>query len=601
MRPPSETNAIVNASRELLKRGDAEGALKVLNPVFPRLKADAEVLHLMGSIKQAEGKLDEAERHYRSAIAFSLREGAYYHDLGVVLQARGAFDEAIRVFRAALVMLPQAASVRVNLVRCLLSSGDAFEAEKEALVFVGLEPGAEAWTLLHQVQRAQGRDEEALVSAANALKYDPTNRGVRLNYAGALDRVGRGGEALEYYERLVHQSLDSSELAVNFVRALYAAGRQSDADAIAQEALKSFPGAVSLHATLARIRALAGAGEVCVAHIEAAIAQRPRDLHLRLACADSLHRAGLLPKAARVLEEALALAPDAPALLTAYGIVLDELDRPGEGLKALRRVCQIAPDARAGRRNLLSTLLRAGFAEEALKETRALRVDEPEEQYLIACEATALRVLRDESYRHWYDYDRLVRCYEIPAPQGFFTLQNFNADFAEALRAQHRANAHPLDQYVTNGSQTGRNMLTHDERTVRAFLSAVDAAVRDYIGRLRVSPNDAVGQRKRDAYRYAKLWSLRLTDGGYQGNHVHDRGWISSAYYVNVAASEKGDARNGWLKLGEPNRAIQGCAPEKFIEPKPGLLVLFPSYMWHGTAPFSGSERLSAAFEIAPA
>ncbi|MEO8925573.1 MAG: putative 2OG-Fe(II) oxygenase [Caulobacteraceae bacterium] len=42
--------------------------------------------------------------------------------------------------------------------------------------------------------------------------------------------------------------------------------------------------------------------------------------------------------------------------------------------------------------------------------------------------------------------------------------------------------------------------------------------------------------------------------------------------------------------------------PEHFVKPEPGLLVLFPSYMWHGTVQFSGDQpRLTIAFDVAPA
>jgi hypothetical protein len=37
------------------------------------------------------------------------------------------------------------------------------------------------------------------------------------------------------------------------------------------------------------------------------------------------------------------------------------------------------------------------------------------------------------------------------------------------------------------------------------------------------------------------------------------------------------------------------------VEPKPGRLVLFPSYMWHATRPFRAGERITVAFDIAPA
>ena len=40
---------------------------------------------------------------------------------------------------------------------------------------------------------------------------------------------------------------------------------------------------------------------------------------------------------------------------------------------------------------------------------------------------------------------------------------------------------------------------------------------------------------------------------------------------------------------------------EHFVRPRPGLLALFPSYMWHGTVPFRADERrLTMAFDVVP-
>jgi hypothetical protein len=99
----------------------------------------------------------------------------------------------------------------------------------------------------------------------------------------------------------------------------------------------------------------------------------------------------------------------------------------------------------------------------------------------------------------------------------------------------------------------------------------------------------------------ASCWSVRLFAGGHHVNHIHAGGWISSAYYVDVP-HEIAETKNraGWLKFGEPNLETPGCTPDHFVKPRPGLLVLFPSYMWHGTVPFEGAERLSAAFDIIP-
>lgn len=595
-----EASAFAHASRELLNQGDAVGAERVLSPVLKQLATDAPSLHLMGLIKRAQNKLSDAERYFRSAIAYSFDEGGYYNDLGVVLQAQGQYPEAIRVYRAALALTPEAEATRVNIAHCLMAAGDLAAAEAEARGYIAAKPGPEAWTLLAQVHRAQERHEDALNAAAEALKFAPRMRGLILNHATALDRVGRHKEALEQYGKLAQVTLDSSELALNYARALFADDKKHDAEKVLEQGVERFPAAVALHTTLARVRALRGEGENATALLEAEISRRPDDMSLRLACADALHRARQLPKALRVVDEALCRAPDTPTLLGAMGILLDELDRPRDALQALRRVVQLAPDSVPAQRNLLSTLIRAGQADEALQIVRTLRGKDPEEQYLIACEALARRVLGDPGYHQLCDYERMVRSYEIPAPRGFFTRENFNAALAEVLRRQHKVNAHPLDQHLHNGTQTGRNLLGLDEPNIAAFRASIESAVRDYISRLK--GDDPLSARKRDRYRFQAMWSVRLGHDGYQPNHVHDRGWISSAYFVSVLPSDpRREPRAGFLKFGEPNRPVANCLPEKYVEPTPGTLVLFPSYMWHGTVPFEGSERLSAAFDVAPA
>jgi Flp pilus assembly protein TadD len=90
----ADASALVNASRELLGKNDPVGAERVLGPIMPRLKSDAEALHLMGLIKRTMGHLQEAERYLRSAVAYSLNDGGYYNDLAVVLQALGQRSEA---------------------------------------------------------------------------------------------------------------------------------------------------------------------------------------------------------------------------------------------------------------------------------------------------------------------------------------------------------------------------------------------------------------------------------------------------------------------------------------------------------------------------
>ena len=62
------------------------------------------------------------------------------------------------------------------------------------------------------------------------------------------------------------------------------------------------------------------------------------------------------------------------------------------------------------------------------------------------------------------------------------------------------------------------------------------------------------------------------------------------------------DTRQGWIKFGEPSLAVPLKNPiRRAVQPVPGRLVLFPSYMWHGTIPFHApAVRTTIAFDAVP-
>ena len=84
--------------------------------------------------------------------------------------------------------------------------------------------------------------------------------------------------------------------------------------------------------------------------------------------------------------------------------------------------------------------------------------------------------------------------------------------------------------------------------------------------------------------------------------HMHPMGWFSSAYYVDLPDSMDQGNREGWLKFGEPNfEPPEPLEPQYYVQPEPGKLVLFPSYMWHGTVPFESDQlRTTVVFDVVP-
>jgi ectoine hydroxylase-related dioxygenase (phytanoyl-CoA dioxygenase family) len=87
-------------------------------------------------------------------------------------------------------------------------------------------------------------------------------------------------------------------------------------------------------------------------------------------------------------------------------------------------------------------------------------------------------------------------------------------------------------------------------------------------------------------------------------NHVHSQGWISSCYYVRVPqVSADTTLQAGWLKLGETD--LQLAHRERIgrmVQLREGMLVLFPSYIFHGTTAFdTDEERITVAFDVVSA
>jgi hypothetical protein len=145
-------------------------------------------------------------------------------------------------------------------------------------------------------------------------------------------------------------------------------------------------------------------------------------------------------------------------------------------------------------------------------------------------------------------------------------------------------------------------LFAREEPEIRRLRGAIVDAVERYIAGLGApDPTHPTRRHVGRDFRFAGSWSVRLVGAGHHCNHIHPRGWISSAFYVSIPApAETGPPPAGWLQLGVPPRELGLDLPAfRTIEARPGRLALFPSTMWHGTLPIAAGERLTVAFDVA--
>lgn len=95
-----------------------------------------------------------------------------------------------------------------------------------------------------------------------------------------------------------------------------------------------------------------------------------------------------------------------------------------------------------------------------------------------------------------------------------------------------------------------------------------------------------------------EAWALISRGEGYHHAHHHPIGWATGVYYpVGLPDGITG----GELRVGGWDKKSPPGWPDLTIRPRPGLLVLMPSYYVHWTDQLSASGlRLSIAFDAIP-
>ena len=99
--------------------------------------------------------------------------------------------------------------------------------------------------------------------------------------------------------------------------------------------------------------------------------------------------------------------------------------------------------------------------------------------------------------------------------------------------------------------------------------------------------------------RLDSLWVNLLKPGGQHGGHIHPHSIISGTFYVEAPLA------SGAIRFEDPRLPLMMAAPireETFvtIQPRPGLLLLWESWLRHEVLPGTGrGERLSISFNFA--
>ena len=155
----------------------------------------------LGTILQAQGKLDQAISHYRRALEVNPNYAEAHSNLGLCMFARGRSKEALSYYRNAIEIEPTYTIAYVNLANALLEQGDTDEALRNYRQALQLSPNhAVAHANLANVLFEQGSTDEAIDHYRQAVQIKPDFAQAHFNLGVVLDRVGRQQEAIEHFQ-----------------------------------------------------------------------------------------------------------------------------------------------------------------------------------------------------------------------------------------------------------------------------------------------------------------------------------------------------------------------------------------------------------------
>ncbi len=305
---------------------------------------------------------------------------------------------------------------------------------------------------------------------------------------------------------------------------------------------------------------------------------------------------------AEILSKFIAAQPGLAEAHYLIGIAHTMLEQPRDAASAFRAVIALTPNYAPAHANLATVSMDMGEAAGAIESCDDCLALEPGHTDAFAVKAIAVSEIGDDDARDaLLDLDSLLQIGMLDPPAGFGSIADFNAALVRDIHADPTLMLDPNHRSCHFSEQTG-DLMQAPSPAFAAFGAAVQAAVRDYCRRLSPESRHPFLANPRPSADLV-VWATVMNAQGHQSAHIHPSGWLSGVYYPALPDLVRADddAHLGWIEFGRPPDRLPLTAEPRLrlIEPVEGMLLLFPSYIYHRTLPYdAAATRISIAFDL---
>ena len=496
----------------------------------------------------------------------------------------------------------------LNHINKLIQSGkqeDAAVASRKAVKKFAKK--AEPCIALAQIEQALGNSDAMFYALEQACKRAPKDPSVRAMYGDALLGARRFTQAAKIYRAGLKLQPQQVMWKIRLAAVLQELpSGLNEAIKLHRQVLKVRSSEASAHYNLGTALKRAHDFDNALAAYRSAVALAPKDADMRFSLANLLVELEHFEEAVIELNQLLQLKADFSAALEPLSYANKKLGRAEESIKAAQSLVDSAGKNAQTLAILASAQIVGGDYSAAIKSCNEGLQESPGHRRLLADKIIALSGNKANSNNKktaqaLLDLDNLLQVSTIDTPTPYRDMASFNAALVDHVD-RHPAIHFTGLSHSCNGGATSNELCVTPLGPVEHLQKAINHAVDHYRCQLPENPeNPWLLHLPQPSQLHLSAWVTRLRSQGYQQGHMHPTGWISGVYYVSLPPELGGEMQAGCIEFGRvPAFYPDGDQGEiRVIEPSAGTLVLFPSYLYHRTIPFSSEhERFTIAFDF---
>jgi uncharacterized protein (TIGR02466 family) len=292
------------------------------------------------------------------------------------------------------------------------------------------------------------------------------------------------------------------------------------------------------------------------------------------------------------------------ASLAARGKCEKRLGQVEQAKSTLREALVLDPHNKDACKRLAAIMLDEGELPEMIQWTDDLLLQGVDHARLFGARVLAYAKAGDvAAARAAEGFDALHRSEQLEPPPGWDSIDAFNAALAIELVN------HPAMRYERYGSASEltwriENPARADTPLFKALIAQITSTLHKHVAALAGSDHRWAAACPENAF--LRNWCVITESTGFETWHVHQFGWLSGVYYVQIPETiARGNSSNGCLAFGLPEELVGEETSEEFgqhlVRPQSGMLLTFPSHTYHRTyAHGTGEKRICVAFDLRP-